>query len=292
MQDALPIVIVAVVVVAGVVAVATLLLEPRRVRPDRPRRPDVRPRGAPHVGGRSVPRRGDPPAARGHATPAAPRAGDAPLDVEPSSATRPTTTLRAEVRAFVEARNARRDRPRPAAAGRRGRGRAAACPSRTGSLPPMPALRRFDVDELLTRPGTYFNPETEIVLDRRRLGPRRPRADRGRRRGRRRRVDPARRRPRDRRAQARRAGRGLRDPPRPLHRARGPGRGRARRRGRARAGSRRVDVELAQTKKKTIAEDDVDREELHALEPGRLAVLRSRARRSAPRAGSPRSPAR
>ena len=35
---------------------------------------------------------------------------------------------------------------------------------RTGSLPAMPALRRFDVDELLTRPGTYFNPETEIVL--------------------------------------------------------------------------------------------------------------------------------
>src|SRR3954467_6150746 len=33
-----------------------------------------------------------------------------------------------------------------------------------GSLPRMPALRRFDVDELLTRPGTYFNPETEIVL--------------------------------------------------------------------------------------------------------------------------------
>src|SRR6478735_1648507 len=34
----------------------------------------------------------------------------------------------------------------------------------TGSLPLMPALRRFDVDELLTRPGTYFHPETEIVL--------------------------------------------------------------------------------------------------------------------------------
>ena len=33
-----------------------------------------------------------------------------------------------------------------------------------GSLPAMPALRRFDVDELLTRPGTYFNPETEIVV--------------------------------------------------------------------------------------------------------------------------------
>src|SRR5690242_14826614 len=36
--------------------------------------------------------------------------------------------------------------------------------ARMGSLPAMPALRRFDVDELLTRPGTYFNPETEIVL--------------------------------------------------------------------------------------------------------------------------------
>src|ERR1700749_3634166 len=36
--------------------------------------------------------------------------------------------------------------------------------ARPGSLPAMPALRRFDVDELLTRPGTYFNPETEIVL--------------------------------------------------------------------------------------------------------------------------------
>jgi hypothetical protein len=28
----------------------------------------------------------------------------------------------------------------------------------------MPALRRFDVDEILTRPGTYFNPETEILI--------------------------------------------------------------------------------------------------------------------------------
>jgi hypothetical protein len=42
--------------------------------------------------------------------------------------------------------------------------RAALRARRTGSLPAMPALRRFDVDELLTRPGTYFNPETEIVL--------------------------------------------------------------------------------------------------------------------------------
>jgi len=28
----------------------------------------------------------------------------------------------------------------------------------------MPAVRRFDLDELATRPGTYFNPDTEIVL--------------------------------------------------------------------------------------------------------------------------------
>lgn len=28
----------------------------------------------------------------------------------------------------------------------------------------MPAVRRFDLDELTTRPGTYFNPSTEIVL--------------------------------------------------------------------------------------------------------------------------------
>jgi hypothetical protein len=33
-----------------------------------------------------------------------------------------------------------------------------------GSLTRMPALRRFDVDDLLTRPGTYFNPQTEIVV--------------------------------------------------------------------------------------------------------------------------------
>jgi hypothetical protein len=28
----------------------------------------------------------------------------------------------------------------------------------------MAGLRRFDIDELLTRPGTYFNPQTEMVL--------------------------------------------------------------------------------------------------------------------------------
>jgi hypothetical protein len=28
----------------------------------------------------------------------------------------------------------------------------------------MPSVRRFDLDELVTRPGTYFNPSTEVVL--------------------------------------------------------------------------------------------------------------------------------
>jgi hypothetical protein len=28
----------------------------------------------------------------------------------------------------------------------------------------MPAIRRFDLDELATRPGTYFNPTTEVVV--------------------------------------------------------------------------------------------------------------------------------
>ena len=28
----------------------------------------------------------------------------------------------------------------------------------------MPAPRRFDLEDLVNRPGTYFNPETEIVL--------------------------------------------------------------------------------------------------------------------------------
>lgn len=28
----------------------------------------------------------------------------------------------------------------------------------------MPRLRRFDLEELSARPGTYFNPETEILI--------------------------------------------------------------------------------------------------------------------------------
>jgi hypothetical protein len=33
-----------------------------------------------------------------------------------------------------------------------------------GTLRPMAALRRFELDELVTRPGTYFNPQTEVIL--------------------------------------------------------------------------------------------------------------------------------
>src|SRR3712207_1618556 len=28
----------------------------------------------------------------------------------------------------------------------------------------MPRLRRFDLDDIAARPGTYFNPETEILI--------------------------------------------------------------------------------------------------------------------------------
>ena len=28
----------------------------------------------------------------------------------------------------------------------------------------MPAIRRFQIDDVLTRPGTYYNPETEVLL--------------------------------------------------------------------------------------------------------------------------------
>jgi hypothetical protein len=28
----------------------------------------------------------------------------------------------------------------------------------------MPAPRRFDLDDILNRPGTYFNPETEVLV--------------------------------------------------------------------------------------------------------------------------------
>jgi hypothetical protein len=28
----------------------------------------------------------------------------------------------------------------------------------------MPAPRRFELDDILNRPGTYFNPETEVLI--------------------------------------------------------------------------------------------------------------------------------
>jgi hypothetical protein len=34
----------------------------------------------------------------------------------------------------------------------------------TGTLRAMAGLRRFELEELVTRPGTYFNPATEVVV--------------------------------------------------------------------------------------------------------------------------------
>ena len=261
----------------GVVAVATLLLEPRRATTTSAAADLTFDREAAGESAaiRSATRRSA--SCSRPATPAAPRRGP-PRRAE-LAALSPAARRRAARRGARLRGGPQRapDRARPAAAGRRGRGRAAAFRARTGSLPPMPALRRFDVDELLTRPGTYFNPETEIVLvvddsahvDLELI------EDEG---GRRRRVDPARRRPGDRRAQARRAGRGLRDAPRPL-------RPRVRTRTRT-SPTKRTSSSRTRTSSEPglrlgprldevedDAEDDVDREELHALEPGRLAVL-------------------
>src|SRR3954453_10490556 len=129
-----------------------------------------------------------------------------------------------------------------------------------GSLRAMPAVRRFDLDELVTRPGTYFNPETEIVLivddsasvdlelldddadddaaDWILLGDD-PAVDEHRRDELVEAFETRRARSTARGdARARSAG-GLRAPPRPAHPRRGSGRGRPRRGRRARAGSRR-----------------------------------------------------
>jgi hypothetical protein len=35
---------------------------------------------------------------------------------------------------------------------------------RRSRVRPMPAPRRFDIDDLLNRPGTYFNPDTEVLI--------------------------------------------------------------------------------------------------------------------------------
>ena len=134
----------------------------------------------------------------------------------------------------------------------------------------MPALRRFDVDELLTRPGTYFNPETEIVLivddsahvdlelieDEEDDGAEwillgdDPAIDEHK---------------RDELVEAFETRRARSSD------ARGPGR-----RGRGRRGDELEpdpDEYLASDEVEDDAEDDVDREELDALEPRRLAVL-------------------
>ncbi len=151
MQDALPIVIVAVVVVAGLVGLGAVLLS--RGPYDRIGRSDLTFDGVDSRVNEGSSR--DEEIAQ--MLTALGRPGAAPPVVRDPA-------LAAEVREAIESPQPAPDRPRQAAAGRRGRGRTAPFRVRTGSLPPMPALRRFDVDELLTRPGTYFNPETEIVL--------------------------------------------------------------------------------------------------------------------------------
>jgi hypothetical protein len=71
----------------------------------------------------------------------------------PSGAGRPGGDREAEIAEMRAARDALR--------AHRGSGLARAS---QGRLRPMPGLRRFDLDELVTRPGTYFNPQTEVVL--------------------------------------------------------------------------------------------------------------------------------
>ena len=133
----------------------------------------------------------------------------------------------------------------------------------------MPALRRFDVDELLTRPGTYFHPETEIVLivddsahvDLELIEEEEEGAEwilLG--------DDPAiDEHKRDELVEAFETRRARSSGPR------GPGRGRARRRGSARAGPA---TSSSSHEVEDDREDDVDGEQLHALEPRRFAVLR------------------
>ena len=74
----------------------------------------------------------------------------------------------------------------------------------------MADVRRFELEELSNRPGTYFNPTTEVLI----VVDDSTAIEAGlveeRRRGR---MGPARRRAGRRRAQARRADRALRDPP-------------------------------------------------------------------------------
>jgi hypothetical protein len=71
----------------------------------------------------------------------------------PPEAGAPAGDREAEIAQMRAARDALR--------ARRGSRAAAARP---GRLRAMAGLRRFDLDELVTRPGTYFNPQTEVIL--------------------------------------------------------------------------------------------------------------------------------
>ena len=67
------------------------------------------------------------------------------------------------------ARNHRRARKGTAAARRRGRDRAgdrwpSAIRTSTSLRARWPEGRKFELDELIIRPGTYFNPQTEVLV--------------------------------------------------------------------------------------------------------------------------------
>ena len=113
------------------------------------------------------------------------RRGREPLDVEAElrALTRPAIDpgIEAEIRELVSRATtaARAAASRRSTSRRRSRGRSArwaATPADAVRPPggarapvrvqrdPMPAPRRFDLEDILNRPGTYFNPETEVLL--------------------------------------------------------------------------------------------------------------------------------
>ena len=109
------------------------------------------------------------------------RRGEPPVDVEEElaklTAPRFDAELEAEIRQLVIARNYRRTRAGQAGARRRRRGRAGDPAARRALArrsfwisrfrvlcPPWPTHVRFEIDELVNRPGTYFNPQTEVLV--------------------------------------------------------------------------------------------------------------------------------
>ena len=94
--------------------------------------------------------------------------GEAPLDVDDEIArlTAPTSdpALEAEIRSLVEARNARRvRRGKPPLDVEAEVQRQIRDLIGVGTRP-MADPRTFELDELVNRPGTYFNPQTDVVI--------------------------------------------------------------------------------------------------------------------------------